>query len=148
VDAPLWVTLLVGLAAGVAGTLVSTTLQISHERTRELRSRMLAAADEFVVTGERAAFASDNAGLTASNAANEKFQALADELSTKHSRIKLLFGPDSQAAKESKSVLDDVSHLSPDAALHALDRFCDVAIDQLRGDTTRRFRRKPKKPRL
>jgi hypothetical protein len=45
---PVWATVLVGLGAGVVGTLLSTFLRISHERETELRSRMLHAADDFV----------------------------------------------------------------------------------------------------
>lgn len=53
-EAPLWVTLVVGLGAGVLGSLLTTTLRIRHEREADLRSRMLEAADEFVAAATKA----------------------------------------------------------------------------------------------
>jgi len=53
-ETPLWVTLFVGLGAGVLGSLLTTTLRIRHEREADLRSRMLEAADEFVAAATKA----------------------------------------------------------------------------------------------
>lgn len=44
---PTWAVILVGLAGGVLGSLITTLLTISHERATELRSHMLNAADDF-----------------------------------------------------------------------------------------------------
>jgi hypothetical protein len=44
---PLWQALLLGFGAAAVGGLLVTWLRISHERTAELRTRMIQAADEF-----------------------------------------------------------------------------------------------------
>jgi hypothetical protein len=44
---PTWAVVLVGLGSGLAGSLATAFVTISHERASELRAHMLNAADEF-----------------------------------------------------------------------------------------------------
>ena len=49
---PTWAVILVGISAGLLSGLVGTLLTISHERGAEVRTRMLAAAEDFLTTAK------------------------------------------------------------------------------------------------
>jgi hypothetical protein len=95
---PLWATILVGLTAGVLGTL----LTISHERGAEIPARMLEAADDYLqglfamATGLRslrlALDAAERPPQAEIAAIREQIQEAADRLDPQRGRIPLLFG--------------------------------------------------------
>ena len=130
-ETPLWVTLVVGLGAGVLGSLLTTTLRIRHEREADFRSRMLEAADDFVSAAmsavDRAAEHDLKYSLrkldaevrTATTALSAEHRKEIDELwdSTSEAlreairrvpRIRLLFGVESEAAAHAKAACDQL----------------------------------------
>jgi hypothetical protein len=116
VTAPLWVTVLVGVASGLAGTLVT----ISHERSAELRSRKLAAAEDFVAeVGKLVNALSRPAGVQFSDniAAMKRATNLADIAIV---RLVLLFGSRSGAVFDARKIIEDAEY----------------ALDLIEGDPT------------
>jgi hypothetical protein len=119
VTVPLWAAILIGLGSG----LVATITRISYERTAELRTRMIQAADEFLTGGARATAALRNAGKTVGNVdvvidADDAFHPeiqndiatldeLFDDLRERFGRVQLLFGVplESRAARHAEWVI-------------------------------------------
>jgi len=119
VDVPLWAAILIGLGSG----LVATITRISYERTAELRTRMIQAADEFLTGGARVTAALRSAGATVMNVdyvtdADGEFHPaikrdittldeLFDELRERFGRVQLLFGVplESRAARHAEWVV-------------------------------------------
>jgi hypothetical protein len=108
---PVWVAIVVGLGSGLASSMVSTLMTISHERAAEFRSRMLQAAEDFL---RRAEAARRLVRRPRSTAAEEPLDALLDawdDLVSATIMIELLFGHDSEAAywaREASNELKDV----------------------------------------
>ncbi len=133
---PDWaITLLAALVGGVIGTIGSTLLRISHERSAELRTRMLEVADEFVAAAMNAVDraiehdlkyslrkleAEARTGRPALSAEHrQEIDELWDIMSEavretlrRLPRIRLLFGVDSQAAREAKAACDKLGERS------------------------------------
>jgi hypothetical protein len=125
---PLWVTLLVGLGAGVVGSFLSTTLRIRHEREADLRQRMLDCADSFcAIAGDAIDGVRDIRAQRAMAARGRSFWANVvaapappevpePELSTARAtdafgrlvdaepRLRLLFGPRSDTARDARAL--------------------------------------------
>jgi L-2-hydroxyglutarate oxidase LhgO len=151
--APVWVTVLVGLASGVVGTLLSTLLRISHERAAELRSRMLEAADDYVRALDDACRLADEAGLpqvaasffthegelasdeaAAAESAREAAVTALRTVEGLRSRIRLLYGPDSSASNDAKRAYEKVAE-----AVAELFRFnTDDSSDDIEIENERR----------
>jgi hypothetical protein len=95
---PLWATILVGLA----GTVLGTLLNIGHERGREMRTRMVGAADDCLqalfelATGVRDLKLAIDAGARPDEdeigAVTSRLQQTADQLNPIKGRVQLLFG--------------------------------------------------------
>lgn len=116
-------TIIVGLASGVIGTVISTLLRISHERAADLRTRMLDAADDFVTAAVAAREAVDGVDTLLSVAefidqqpetkdARARFQAAheaIDAAEIRCPRLRLLFGAMSDAAKQANLVTDGMA---------------------------------------
>jgi hypothetical protein len=126
---PTWVVIVVGLLGGALGSLVTTGMNISHERAAEFRAHMLNAAVEFS-TGAIAAL------QTARNAAGEvlkdkaplvdsttgswrpEFKKLfdaangaVDDVLAKQTRVHLLFGDMSRAGKAAAAVTSQLRNV-------------------------------------
>jgi hypothetical protein len=110
---PTWAYLLVGLAGGAIGSLLTTWMRISYDRGAELRLRMIEAADQFSTgTLEALARIRNAAGEIRKDAAplddgswwrediREVLDAgndAVDDLLAKQARVHLLFGDQSDA---------------------------------------------------
>jgi hypothetical protein len=125
---PTWAVILVGLAGGALGSLLTTLATISHERAAELRAHMLNAADEFS-TGAISAL------QQARNAAGEVKRddaplddetgwfrpeikghldvanAAVDDVLAKQARVHLLFGDQSAAGVAAAGVTSQLRNM-------------------------------------
>jgi hypothetical protein len=115
---PTWAVVLVGLASGLAGSLVTTLLTISHERAAELRTHMLNAADEFSTRTVAALQAARNVAGEIRNrdapildAATGRFTAeiqkqfddvndAVNDVLAKQARVHLLFGTPARCCRD------------------------------------------------
>jgi hypothetical protein len=107
-NVPLWQAIVLGLAAGLGGGLLGTWTRISYERTAELRTRMIEAADEFATALSKtlpvlrkARDTVDNADYVISPAGDlnpavqeaiDEIDQVWDSLHERFARVQLLFG--------------------------------------------------------
>jgi hypothetical protein len=120
----LWQAILIGIAAGLGGGLLGTMARISYERTAELRTRMIEAADDFstnvfrTIAGLRDAHRRiDQHADYVINPVGEWHPAiqqvidqvaeLADHLHERLARLELLFGPseESHASEHANNIV-------------------------------------------
>jgi hypothetical protein len=107
---PVWAAIIVGLGSGLAGSIVSTLLTISHERGAEFRGRMLQAAEDFLRQAETTRRAARRPRGTGAGPLGALLDAW-DELVSAVVLVELLFGHDSEAAywaRETSNELKDV----------------------------------------
>lgn len=100
----LWELVVVGLVSGAAGALLTTLLRIRHERSEQLRDRMIEAADDCSTGLQQALMALGN--ITAEDADDIRLSGKLpkmisegrrrkDEVLARMGRIQLLFGTES-----------------------------------------------------
>jgi hypothetical protein len=107
---PLWAALLIGLGGGVVGTL----LTLSHERGAEMRTRMLTAADDFILTATQAShFArdlmhalQDEAPLADTEERLTQLHASGDRFDELLVRVTLLYGQSSATMSRGETFQD------------------------------------------
>ena len=114
-EVPVWAALLAGLGGGVLGTLIAQ----GHERGKEMRTRMLQAADDYLsaaIRTEQAATDLNGLLIAAEQAVEDapppdevdpllaRMQASRDELSAMVPRLILLFGTHSETRIEAVSL--------------------------------------------
>lgn len=114
---PAWATVLVALGAsaigGVLAGLLTTRLQIQHDREEQLRGRMITAADDFVTGSLQAqvglweAAAAPDRGSTVAENLPEMLRRLA-EAHARLARVKLLFGPESGAGQAAEATINSL----------------------------------------
>jgi hypothetical protein len=119
-DMDAWVAIVIGLGSGLVGTIGAALLTIRHEREAEIRSRMLAAAEEYLGRAE-AVVRSLNEALDALEASDRDEDAIAESIGAIDElrwssllallRLKLLFGVHSRTwerAVAADTVLGDL----------------------------------------
>jgi hypothetical protein len=139
---PTWAVVLVGLAGGALGSLLTTLVTISHERGAELRAHMLNAADGFS-TGAIAALQQarnaageikkddspldDDSGWFRSDikALLDAASGAVDDVLAKQARVHLLFGDQSPAGIAATGVASQLRNM-----MSALER----RPDSIRGN--------------
>jgi hypothetical protein len=125
---PTWAVVLVGLAGGVLGSLLTTVLTISHERAAELRAHMLNAADEFSTEAIAALQHARNAAgeikkddaplddetgwfRAEIRAYLDKANQAVDDALAKQARVHLLFGDESPAGIATTGVVSQLRNM-------------------------------------
>lgn len=105
-----WVAVVIGLVSGLASGLLGTLLTISHQRNAEFRSRMLRAAEDFLVTAEhfrRRIRHPDQPPLEALRSLGPAW----DDLIPAVTLIDLLYGADSQPAHYARCTANEFSDI-------------------------------------
>lgn len=167
---PLWVTLVVGLGAGLLsgalGAIAATLLSTRHDRSEQWRSRLVVAADDFAVAARRSFVAIRSLRSTIINSKNnatrfplneeqldtslEEVRVAVDEAHLHFARLQILFGNGSDATASAQTFVGDALEfvVYPQRGLDAIEEkrltelyaACSTSYNKFLADVHRELR--------